>query len=215
MDSSRSLYAPDSDQPTRVRYIVVASAALMSVLLYLDRFCISFAEMYIQQDLGLTNTQIGWMLSAFFWTYALGQVPAGWLTDRFGSHIMLTAYVLLWSLFTGLTGTASAFTSLLVLRLSFGFGQAGAYPTASSMVSKWIPFERRGTASSVVAVGGRVGGFLALFASGYMIVWLTSWDTPTVFKPARHSGRATIVPRTACGCDGCRFTGRSPAPFVP
>jgi ACS family glucarate transporter-like MFS transporter len=169
--------------PTHIRYYVVAGATLMSLLLYLDRFCISFAEMFIQEDLGLSNVQVGWMLSAFFWTYALGQVPAGWLTDRFGSRIMLTLYVLMWSLFTGLTGGVSAFAALLLLRLGFGFAQSGAYPTASSIVSKWVPLARRGTASSIIAFGGRVGGFLALFASGHMIVWLTPHDTETALRP--------------------------------
>ena len=170
------------ERPTRVRYVVVAAATLMSVLLYLDRFCISIAEIYIQEDLGLTKLEIGWMLSAFFWTYALGQVPAGWLTDRFGSRIMLTAYVLFWSLFTGLTGAVGVFAALLALRLGFGFAQAGAYPTASSIVSKWMPLTRRGTASGIIAFGGRVGGFLALLASGYMIVWLTPSNIDPTLK---------------------------------
>ena len=69
-------------RPTAVRYLVVGVTSLMSVLLYLDRFCVSFAEGFIQADLGLTDVQSGWMLSAFFWTYALAQVPTGWLTDR-------------------------------------------------------------------------------------------------------------------------------------
>ena len=98
--------------PTYVRYRVVAVSALMAILLYLDRFCISFAEQYIQEDLRLTDQQIGWMLSAFFWTYALAQVPSGWLTDRFGARLMLTIYILLWSLFTGLTGLAAGFVVL-------------------------------------------------------------------------------------------------------
>ena len=166
------------EKPTRVRYLVVASASLMSVLLYLDRFCISFVEVYVQEDLGLTDTQVGWMLSAFFWTYALGQVPAGWLTDRFGSRIMLTLYVLLWSLLTALTGLATGFALLLLMRVAFGFAQAGAYPTASSIVSKWVPFAERGKASGVIALGGRLGGFLALFATGYLLVFLTPRDTP-------------------------------------
>ncbi len=172
------------ERPTRVRYVVVGAASLMSALLYLDRFCISFAEVYIQEDLGLTNAEVGWMLSAFFWTYALGQVPAGWLTDRFGSRIMLTTYVLLWSLFTGLSGGVSAFAALLAMRFGFGFSQSGAYPTASSIVSKWVPFYQRATASGVIAFGGRVGGFLALFASGHMIVWLTPSDVETDIKPS-------------------------------
>ncbi|MCH2200883.1 MAG: MFS transporter [Fuerstiella sp.] len=172
-----------NEKPTRIRHLVIGSTSLMAVLLYLDRFCISFVEMYIQEDLGLTDRQVGWMLSAFFWTYALGQVPSGWLTDLFGSRKMLTLYVLAWSLFTGLTGAVSSFAAVLVLRLGFGFGQAGAYPTASSIVSKWIPFSKRGTASGIIALGGRFGGFLALFASGYLLVALTPGDTRTTLNP--------------------------------
>jgi sugar phosphate permease len=151
----------------------------MSALLYLDRFCISIAEVYIQQDLGLTDEQVGWMLSAFFWTYALGQVPAGWLTDRFGSRLMLTVYILAWSLLTGLTGAAGVFGALLLLRFGFGFAQSGAYPTAASIISKWMPLQARGRASGIIAVGGRVGGFLALSATGYVLIWLTPISTPT------------------------------------
>jgi len=154
----------------------------MSALLYLDRFCISIAEVYIQQDLGLTDRQVGWMLSAFFWTYALGQVPAGWLTDRFGSRLMLTIYILAWSLLTGLTGVAGVFAALLLLRFGFGFAQSGAYPTAASIVSKWMPLQARGRASGIIAVGGRVGGFLALSATGYVLIWLTPISTPTELR---------------------------------
>jgi ACS family glucarate transporter-like MFS transporter len=166
-------------RPTRIRDTVVAATFLMSALLYLHRFCISVAQTYIQQDLGLTNSQIGWMLSAFFWTYALGQVPAGWLTDRFGSRVTLTLYILLWSLFTGLTGAVSAFTAVLLLRFGFGFAQAGAYPTAASIVSKWVPFQSRGMANGLIAMGGRVGAVCAMFATGYLLVWLTPASTPT------------------------------------
>ncbi|MBC8354612.1 MAG: MFS transporter [Planctomycetes bacterium] len=166
------------ERPTSVRHIVIAAAFLMSVLLYLHRFCISVAQTYIQEDLNLTDQQVGMMLSAFFWTYALGQVPAGWLTDRFGSRIMLTSYILLWSLFTGLTGAASAFAAVLLLRFGFGFAQAGAYPTAASIVSKWVPFQSRGSASGIISMGGRVGAVLAMFATGYLLVWFTPASTP-------------------------------------
>ncbi|NLF71127.1 MAG: MFS transporter [Candidatus Anammoximicrobium sp.] len=169
--------------PTRVRYLVVAVTALMAVLLYLDRFCISFAEVFIKEDLGLTDSQVGWMLSAFFWTYALSQVPSGWLTDRFGPRLMLTSYVLGWSLLTGLTGVAAGFGMLILLRLGFGIAQAGAYPTGASLIGRWMPVSARATASSLVSVGGRVGGWLALFASGPLIVWLTPAATPATLRP--------------------------------
>ncbi|MEO8495869.1 MAG: MFS transporter, partial [Planctomycetota bacterium] len=168
-----------SQGPTRVRHLVVASAFLMSALLYLDRYCVSIAAVYMQQDLGLTDQQVGQMLGAFFLTYALGQVPAGWLNDRFGSRLMLTIYIISWSLFTGLTGAAGAFGALLLLRYGFGLAQSGAYPTAASVVSKWVPLQTRGRASGIIAVGGRVGGVLAMFATGYLLIWLTPASTPT------------------------------------
>ena len=62
-------------RPTKARYLIVAAATLMSFLLYLDRFCVSFAVDYIRQDLGLTQSQMSWFISSFFWSYALAQVP--------------------------------------------------------------------------------------------------------------------------------------------
>ena len=185
MDANSQMKSvPPGPTTTNVRFMVIGTTAIMSVLLYLDRFCISFAEVFIKEDLGLSDVQIGWMLGCFFASYALGQVPAGWLTDRFGSRVMLTTYVLLWSLFTALTGFAFGFVMLIGLRLGFGFAQAGAYPTGANIVSKWVPFEWRGTASSVVSTGGRVGGFLALFATGFVIVWLTPASTPVHLSSA-------------------------------
>src|SRR5882672_9147811 len=110
----------DSARPTRIRYVVVLATTLVAVLLYLDRFCLSFAEAFIQQDLGLSDTQVGWLLSAFFWSYALAQVPSGWLTDRFGGRLMLTLYLLGWSLFTGLTGMCFGFLMVVAMRLAVG-----------------------------------------------------------------------------------------------
>ena len=170
--------------PTGVRHQLVLIATLMAVLLYLDRYCISFAEIFIQEDLGLTDMQVSWMLSAFFWSYALAQVPSGWLTDRFGARLMLTLYVLLWSLFTALTGLATGFAILLVMRLGFGLGQAGAYPTSANVISKWVPFSQRGIASSIVSLGGRFGGALAPVATAYLLVLLVPVSHSSALKTA-------------------------------
>ena len=161
-----------ASRPSSVRYAVISATGLMSVLLYLDRFCISFAEIYIKEALALTDSQIGCVLGSFFLAYALGQVPAGWLTDRFGARIMLTIYIVGWSLLTGLTGASFAFVSLIMFRTGFGLAQAGAYPTGAHIVSKWIPYQGRGRASSIVSFGGRVGGALAPLVTGYLIVVL-------------------------------------------
>ena len=105
---------------TRVRYLIVFCATLMSFLLYLDRFCVSFAIDYIRQDLGLTQGDAKWFLSAFFWSYALAQVPAGWMSDRYGARIMLVIYILTWSAFTGVIGAAPSFLIVMVGRVLCG-----------------------------------------------------------------------------------------------
>lgn len=173
-----------SQNPTRVRYLVVTMAMLMSVLLYLDRFCISFAERLIKEDLGLSNDEMGWILSAFFWSYALGQVPSGWLSDRFGARSMLALYILLWSLFTAMTGLAAGFLMLFALRFGFGLAQAGAYPTAGSLLGRWFPFAQRGFASGVVASGGRIGAVIAPVLTGFLIVMFVPVSASSEFKPS-------------------------------
>jgi len=168
---------------TRIRYLIVAAATLMSFLLYLDRFCVSFAVDYIRQDLGMTQGQVKWFLSAFFWSYALAQVPSGWLSDRYGARIMLVIYILTWSFFTGLIGAANSFAMLIVSRLGLGFGQAGAYPTAASIVGRWMPVTARGSASAIVANGGRIGGALAPVLTAYLIVQFVPMGTPVEIHP--------------------------------
>ncbi|QDT42847.1 putative sulfoacetate transporter SauU [Gimesia alba] len=161
-----------SVEPTKsyVRYRVIFACMLMAILLYLDRFCISFAEVFIKDELGLTDHQIGILLGSFFVSYALCQVPSGWFSDRFGARKMLTLYILMWSLFTALTGFATGFVMLLIFRLGFGLSQAGAYPTSANVVSKWMPLTERGFASSMVTVGGRIGGALAPVLTAFLII---------------------------------------------
>lgn len=180
---------------TRVRYLIVAAATLMSFLLYLDRFCVSFAVDYIRQDLGMSQGQVKWFLSAFFWSYALAQVPSGWLSDRYGARIMLVVYILTWSFFTGLIGAANSFAMLIVSRLGLGFGQAGAYPTAASIVGRWMPVTARGSASAIVANGGRIGGALAPVLTAYLIVQFVPMGTPVVLVPKDILNPSEVIER--------------------
>ena len=163
-------------QPTRIRYRVIAVSTLMGILLYLDRFCIGIAEPFIRQDLGLTKQQMGIFMSAFFWPYALAQIPSGWLADRFGARKMMTIYILAWSFFTAMMGLANGFIMLVAMRAAYGLGQAGAYPTSSSIVSRWIPPLGRGAASSFIALGGRIGGAIAPVLTAILIVSLVAAD---------------------------------------
>jgi MFS family permease len=174
----------EKPHPTSVRHLVVALATAMAVLLYLDRICLSITERYIKEDIGLSDTQVGFLLSAFFWTYALAQVPSGWLSDRYGARKVLTSYIVLWSLFTGLLGVANSFMLLVVFRLSCGLTQAGAYPTSAALLSKWAPLRSRGLASGIVSTGGRLGGFLAPLLTAYLMVSLVPINTSSRLDPA-------------------------------
>jgi len=179
------------ERPTIVRHAVIVAATLMALLLYLDRFAIGIAGEYIREDMRMTQTQNSWFQSAFFWSYALCMVPAGWLSDRFGARWMLTIYILAWSLFTGLLGLSDAVWQILALRLVFGMAQAGAYPTAGAMIRVWYPISSRGVASSIVALGGRAGGVLAPILTAWLIIFFSQNADPMTFD------QSTIVSEKA------------------
>ncbi len=192
--SKRDLPSPTASKPTNVRYVMILLATLVAVLLYLDRICLSTAAVAVMEDLKIDRPTLDWLLGAFFWTYALGQLPAGWLSDRLGARWMLATYVVLWSLSTGLMGLvfllppAYWLLAMFALRAATGLFEAGAYPTAASIVRRWVPLERRGIASSVIAVGGRVGGALTpILTINLMLWWTFGNDFWTLADDARAS----------------------------
>lgn len=167
-------------QPTRVRYGVVAFSVGMALILYLDRMAIGVALPAIADDLGLSLTEVGDSVAAFFWSYALMQVPAGWLGDRWGGRRALTLYVVAWSVAMIGLGMAGGLISLIVMRGLLGVGQAGAYATTAGFLRRWIPLQRRGLANSAVTLGGRAGGVLAPALTpvlmGAAALWLGTVD---------------------------------------
>jgi MFS transporter, ACS family, glucarate transporter len=177
-------------RPTFVRYKVLAWACSLSMLTYIDRVCIKQVRPDMQQSLDLTDADFGLVFAAFALSYALFEIPSGWLGDRFGPRKVLTRIVLCWSLFTALTGCVwpfhfdsgyvltmpsfiggelpteipIVFTSLgllLLVRFLFGAGEAGAYPNAARALRNWFPYARRGRAQGLLWQAGRWGGALA------------------------------------------------------
>ncbi len=166
-----------SQTATTVRYRVIAVSIAMAFMLYLDRVCLGeiVKDENFRSDFGASKEELGRVLGAFFFTYALFQVPAGWASDRFGARRMLPCYIVLWSLMTGITGYASTLTALLLARLACGAAQAGAYPTSGGVIRQWFPLVRRGIASGWVSLGGRLGGTLAPYLTALLIVALGNW----------------------------------------
>ena len=133
----------------------------LSTITYIDRTCISLVASDIKSDLKIGNDQWGWILSAFALSYALFELPTGALGDRLGPRRVLTRVVVWWSAFTALTGTATSWLHLVIVRFLFGAGEAGAYPNASIVVSRWFPRQETGRAQAFIWAAGRVGGMLA------------------------------------------------------
>ena len=124
---------------------------------YLDRTIVSVALPVIAADLGLGPARMGVLLSAFFWSYALMQVPIGWLSDRINLRWLYAGCFALWSVTSGLTGFAASLGMMLVLRVALGIGESIYLPGGMKMVSILFRREDRGLASGLVNCGTRAG----------------------------------------------------------
>lgn len=208
------------------RYYVVAGTFLLSVLLYVDRVCISTAKGPITKELGITDTEFGWVMSAFAIGYALFQTPSGMLADRIGGRKILAAIVTIWSLFTGLTALAWSYSSLLVIRFLFGAGEAGAFPGMARAVYSWIPMRERGLVKGINFSGSRLGAafalpilataieslgwkqtFLVLMAVG--CIWAVAWWLWFRDEPADHP---SLTPEELAYIVANRQSGADTAP---
>ena len=143
------------------RSLILILLTLLSVITYLDRLCIAVAGPSMQQDLGLSPEQWGWVMGAFALTYALFEIPSGAWGDSFGRKKVLARIVIWWSCFTGLTGLTRRFGTLVAVRALFGMGEAGAYPNISGCIARWFPATQRARAQGIVWGASRVGGALA------------------------------------------------------
>ncbi|NJN05761.1 MAG: MFS transporter [Rhodobacteraceae bacterium] len=150
------------------RHLLLLGTFLLSVLLYVDRACIATAKTDITRDLSLSDTQWGWVMAAFALGYALFQTPTGAIADRFGPRVLLTSVVVLWSVFTGLSGMVRGYVSLFAVRFLFGAGEAGAFPGMARAVFSWIPMASRGIAQSINFSGSRLGAMFAM----PLVTWL-------------------------------------------
>ena len=158
------------------RYQFVAGTFALSILLYVDRACISVAKDPISDSLGFTDKEMGWVLSAFALGYSLAQTPSGWLADRFGPRKILSSVVVFWSLFTALTSLAWNFFSMLAARFLFGVGEAGAFPGIARATFSWIPLKERGLVTGINFSGSRLGAAFGLPLVAWLIE-LVGWKS--------------------------------------
>jgi len=201
-------------RPTRVRYRVLGMTIAVYMITYMDRVVISNAAPSIRAELGLSLVAMGWILASFRWSYALFQIPGGWLGDRIGPRRALALIVTWWSIFTSATAMAWSAGSMIFVRFFFGIGEAGAFPIATRSLSRWLLPGERGLAQGLTHAGSRLGAALtppivvyiigiygwraAFYAFGTLgVVWSIVWfvwyrDTPAEHEAVNAAERQLI-----------------------
>jgi len=192
----------------RVRWTIVVMIFLVTIINYADRATMSVAKPEMSKEFSLNAAQMGWVLSAFGWSYVICQIPGGWLLDRFGSKIVYFGSIFIWSLFTfmqgGLAGVTAgtALAILFVMRLLVGVAESPSFPGNARLVAAWFPANERGTASAIfnsaqyfaTALFGPVMGAIALhygwravffFMGGLGIVFSFVW-LKMIYSPRQH-----------------------------
>lgn len=142
---------------------------LSVVINYIDRGNLSVAAPKLSVELGLVPQQLGVLHSLFFLTYALFQIPCGWLVDRFNVNVVFAAGYALWSVATGLTGFTSTFVVLASLRLLLGTGEAVAYPSYSKIIAGTFAEHQRGFANALIDAGTKLGPTLGTLIGGLIV----------------------------------------------
>lgn len=158
MSSNTPSFTVAGQRATRTRYLVVVFAIVLAVIQYIDRVAISQAKDGIVKDLSFTDAQMGSIFAAFGLSYALFEIPTGWLGDKIGARKVLVRVVLWWSFFTAATGWAWSFVSMWITRFLFGAGEAGCFPNLTKAFSTWLPKNERTRAQALMWMGARWGG---------------------------------------------------------
>ena len=192
-------------RPTHVRHVVLGLTVLAYMITYMDRQILAVARPVIRDELGISLVMMGWITFGFRISYALFQIPGGWLGDRIGARRALTLIVTWWSAFTAITALAWSAVSMLVIQVLFGFGEAGAFPIATRSLARWMRPTERGFAQGVTHAGSRLGAFItppivvliiakfgwrpAFFVFGLLgVTWAAGWFLYYRDTPEEHLG---------------------------
>ena len=192
-----------SPKPTNLQWVALALLVLSVGINYADRGNLGVAATHIGADLHLDDQHLGWLLGAFFWTYALMQIAAGKIIDRWNVDWVYAAGFLIWSAATGITGLVSSFYLIFFLRLVLGAGESVAYPSYSKIIAAFFPEQLRGTANAAIDAGSKLGPAIGLWLGVEMVnrftwrgmfliigfaslLWLIPWCVVASRLPSRR-----------------------------
>jgi len=165
----------DSVRPTSVRWRIFLILLLLSAINYIDRASLSVAMPMISSEFEMTPALEGLMLSAFFWSYALMQIPAGMLLDRFQVRNIVGVATVGWGFFQALAGGAHNWMMLLATRIGLGVAESPIMPAGAKLNGAWLTPNERGRGATLVDGGAPLGtAFGAIIIAG-LITWFDSW----------------------------------------
>jgi MFS family permease len=156
------------ERPGRKRFIVYGLLFVMTLINYFDRTVLSIAMPVLIQQFALSPIAVGYLLSAFIWSYAPCQLPAGLLLDRWGTRKTAARCIAFWSAATALTGAATSFSFVFFTRLLLGIGESPTFPLAARAIREWAPVRERALAFSISGSGPAFGTAV----SAITIAWL-------------------------------------------
>jgi MFS transporter, ACS family, D-galactonate transporter len=177
-----------TQEPTAVRWRIFAIIFLVVIINLIDRTTLSIAMPTISKEFDLSPAMQGLLLSAFFWSYALLQVPGGWLIDRLGPRALVAGSTVLWGLFQAAAGAATGATSLLVARVGLGAAEAPLFPAGAKLAARWLGSKERGRGAVFMDSGAPLGAAFGGVIISMLILHLGSWRLAFVV-----AGVVTIV----------------------
>lgn len=177
---SASLPGNASSTPVtaRMQWTVLSLLVVSVCINYIDRGNLSVASVELRNSLHLDNAQLGYLFSAFFWTYAGFMVLAGWLVEKFNVIWVYAIGYLVWSVATALTGFVDTFATLFMLRLLLGMSESVAYPSYSKIIASGFPEKQRGIANGMIDAGSKLGPALGLMVGGTI---MAGWGWRALF----------------------------------
>jgi MFS transporter, ACS family, D-galactonate transporter len=194
--------AIQTERATSVRWRIFGVVFLITLVNLVDRISLSIAMPTIAKEFALSPAMQGLILSSFFWSYALLQIPGGWLIDRYGPRRVVAGATLLWGVFQTLLGVASGGLSMLFLRVGLGGAEAPLFPAGSKLNALWLSRHERARGAVLMDAGSPLGAAIGGLAIANLILIFGSWRMAFI-----AAGLVTI----ACGWLAWRYLRDDPA----
>lgn len=166
---------PDVTKRTSVRWRIFLLILVIVSTNYIDRASLSVAMPTIAKEFGIGPTMQGVIFSSFFWTYALMQVPGGWLADRYRPRLIIAGSTILWGAFQFMTAFATGATGLLLARVGLGLAEGPIYPASGKLNAIWLPARERGRGAVIIDGGAPLGTALGGLIIAELIGAFDSW----------------------------------------